>query len=322
MKTAIRLRSALVLFGLCFLALSLAAEPSARFVWAATGPAKDPLKSVVAVRASPDGRIWVADSSDRFFVFDRNGAFLETWGSSGTGPGQFTFHYAHPGNQQMFVADFLFLPDGSLLVGDLDGRIQRFDRNRRFLGEWASVQGKGVPVLSLTPYAQGEVLVAFLNRPDLYRYDYEGRYLGVYLEHPLQEADWEITGKRGQPGGVAFDARGRVYLGDAGSRKQIRVFGPDGRQEGSLRVGAPNLPLADPGSMLFDRKGNLFVSDQKASRVVVFGPDGQFRLAFGGRGHGDGQFNWTSGLALDGSGGVYAGDWYGYRLLKFELGGL
>ncbi len=80
----------------------------------------------VAVAASGD--IYVADGYGNSVVhrFSPDGKLKKTWGSCGSGPGQF----ATPHGVNI-------LPDGRLLVGDRENnRIQVFDADGQYLTEW------------------------------------------------------------------------------------------------------------------------------------------------------------------------------------------
>jgi tripartite motif-containing protein 71 len=60
------------------------------------------------VAADGSGNVYVADNgSDRIEKFDASGAFLTTWGSEGSGDGQFNFPQgvATDGSGHVYVAD-------------------------------------------------------------------------------------------------------------------------------------------------------------------------------------------------------------------------
>lgn len=77
---------------------------------------------------APGGRLFVADGygNARILEYDAQGRRIRQWGTPGTGPGE--FHLPHA----------LAAHDGILYVADRqNGRIQRFDYEGRYLGEWA-----------------------------------------------------------------------------------------------------------------------------------------------------------------------------------------
>ncbi len=77
---------------------------------------------------APGGRIYIADGygNARVLEYNRQGRRVRQWGSRGTGPGQFDLPHAIAVDRE-----------GILYVADREnGRIQRFDLDGRYLGEW------------------------------------------------------------------------------------------------------------------------------------------------------------------------------------------
>lgn len=282
-------------------------KPAAEFLWAATGGPAERMRKVTAVARAPDGKIWVADASSRFFIFDSEGRFIETWGSPGGGPGQFNFYSQRPPYNS---ADILFFPDGSFYVADfLNSRVQRFDAERRYLGEWRSVDGNYSPT-GLCRTAKGEILVGYLQMPALERYDASGRFLGkleLGLDAPL---------------GLASDEGGRVYAVEYRKNK-VRIFEAGGAELEELGAGESSFGgMSSPGGIALDGEGRVYVADQGNSRVLVFDGEGKYLFSWGGPGVDAGQFRYASSVALDGEGDAYVGDTNGGRLEKFALRGL
>ena len=75
----------------------------------------------------PGGRVFVADgyANARVLEYDATGQLVKQWGTAGTGPGQFNLPHG------------LVVRDGVIYVADRqNGRIQRFDLDGKYLGEW------------------------------------------------------------------------------------------------------------------------------------------------------------------------------------------
>ncbi len=75
----------------------------------------------------PGGRIFIADGygNARILEYNAAGQRVKQWGTAGTGPGQFNLPHG------------LVLRDGVIYVADRqNGRIQRFDLDGKYLGEW------------------------------------------------------------------------------------------------------------------------------------------------------------------------------------------
>ena len=79
------------------------------------------------------GNVYVANTSnDRIQKFDANGRFLTTWGSQGSGDGQFD----EPGGVAVGA-------DGAVYVADtVNHRIQKFSSDGALLAVWGG-QGTG-----------------------------------------------------------------------------------------------------------------------------------------------------------------------------------
>lgn len=75
----------------------------------------------------PGGRVFIADGyrNARILEYNATGKRVKQWGTAGTGPGQFNLPHG------------LALRDGVIYVADRqNGRIQRFDLDGKYLGEW------------------------------------------------------------------------------------------------------------------------------------------------------------------------------------------
>ena len=76
---------------------------------------------------APNGRLFISDGygNARILEYTSDGKRVKVWGSSGTGPGQFQIpHGIANDGQTLYVAD------------RTNARIQRFDLEGRYLGEW------------------------------------------------------------------------------------------------------------------------------------------------------------------------------------------
>jgi DNA-binding beta-propeller fold protein YncE len=85
--------------------------------------------STTDIAFAPNGNLLIADGyrNARILEYSPDGKKLREWGSAGTGPGQFRLPHS------IQVDD-----DGVIYVADREnGRIQRFDRGGKYLGEWS-----------------------------------------------------------------------------------------------------------------------------------------------------------------------------------------
>lgn len=122
------------------------------------------------------GNIFVSDGygNSRVAKFDKNGAFIKSWGSYGTGPSQFnTLH--------SIAVD----AKGMVYVGDRGNkRIQVFDNDGNFKTEFLNV---GAPwAICITPgahqylYSSNSNGTADMENGEIYKMELDGRILGKF----------------------------------------------------------------------------------------------------------------------------------------------
>jgi len=160
---------------------------------------------------------------------------------------------------------------------------------------------------------------------------------------PGAAADKVITepgsdpGQTLNPGGLAthFET-GRLYVADTGNDR-IQVFDKDGVFVKAFgKKGSGPGQFEGPRSIAVDNSagpdnGDVYVVDSGNERIQRFGPEGEFKLAFGSKGTGEGQFNFEVARVFVGvgPGGVVnvvdnfkAGSEFEYRLQKFDSSGV
>jgi DNA-binding beta-propeller fold protein YncE len=175
----------------------------------------------------PDGTFFVTDGyvNARVVKFDKTGKFLMSWGTPGSGPGQFNLPHAIDidRNRRLYVAD------------RQNSRVQVFDENGRFLEQWPNIRRP----IHLMISADQRVWVADLDANKLLQYDTNGRLLsswGTWGTFP--GAFWGIHQ-------FSVDSNGNLYVAETyGGRTQ--KFTPKRGAPRSQLIGAP-LPLAGRG---------------------------------------------------------------------------
>lgn len=208
---------------------------------------------------APDGSLYVADYGNyRVQHFDRNRQLVGTWGTKGTGDGQF-----------LTTTGIAVVADGTVLVADASRNdIQHFDTNGTFLDRFdaaASPDGPLVLPLGIARDARGRLVVVENGPPARVR---------VFDAFGAQVAELDISGQ--QPPSwnndidVAVDAAGNIYVCDQ-NNGLIRVFGPDltfRYQWGS--AGEGDARLHNPGWMALGPDGAVYVTDDANGRLVRF----------------------------------------------------
>lgn len=85
--------------------------------------------STTDIAFARDGHLFISDGyrNARILEYSADGKKLNEWGAAGTGPGQFRL----PHSIQIDERNIIYVADRE------NGRIQRFDRGGKFLGEWS-----------------------------------------------------------------------------------------------------------------------------------------------------------------------------------------
>jgi sugar lactone lactonase YvrE len=112
--------------------------PALKALWQGAGPVTDNVATYWPAVDPSTGDIWVAASAlNQFWIFKPDGTFVEAWGVGGNGDGQFHLLTNDPNPDS--TGAIAFAPDGSFYVADNGNyRIEKFDRNRRFVLKWGS----------------------------------------------------------------------------------------------------------------------------------------------------------------------------------------
>jgi DNA-binding beta-propeller fold protein YncE len=168
----------------------------------------------------PDGTFFVTDGyiNTRVVKFDRTGQYVMTWGTPGTGPGQFNLPHAIAidRNKRLYVAD------------RANSRIQIFDDNGKFIDQWPNIRR---PIDLLVTEDQ-RLWIADLDTNKILQYDLNGKLLsswGTYGTFP--GAFWGIHQ-------FSVDAQGNLYVAETfGGRTQ--KFQPKPGAPKTLIIGLP-----------------------------------------------------------------------------------
>ncbi len=184
------------------------------------------------------GNAYVADSkADQVKVYNPDGAYSFSFGTSGSADGQFNFPVSISTNEQSGQIVVSDLPLVDSWTGMYQGaRIQIFDLNGDFLrsfGEFGQGEGQLTKPLGVTVDGDGRIYVSDAYQNVVQVFDGDGTYLGaVYdLDNPMRT-----------PLGIAFGkATGRLLIASLNtSRVEVYALAatPAGLQ---CRMGMPEL---------------------------------------------------------------------------------
>jgi sugar lactone lactonase YvrE len=139
-----------------------------------------------------------------------------------------------------------------------------------------------------------------------------------------------------QPGAVAVDSNGVLYVADGGNNsiRRITPGGVVGTLAGWTNAGyadgvGTNALLNGPAGVAVDGMGNVFVADTGNNTIRKIATNGVVSTLAGlagTAGHADGvgtnaQFNGPAGVALDAAGNVFVADTYNYTIRRVASDG-
>ena len=245
---------------------------------------------------------WIGN---RVTVFSPNGKRIRSFGTRGSGQGQFEC-----------PAGVAVDSDNNILVADCyNHRIQKFTYDGQFL---AAVGTYGDGPLQFS-WPRG--ITVNRNNNKVYITDeYNNRVQVLNSDLTLSGTFGKKGSGKGQfvkPLGVACDSTGNVYVVDCGNHL-IQVFTAEGKFLQMFgRRGKGRGELESPRGVTVDANDLVYVSEQDNNRVSVFTCEGQFVTSFGREGAGKGEFNCPTGMAVDSSGVVYVCDYTNKRIQLF-----
>jgi DNA-binding beta-propeller fold protein YncE len=231
--------------------------------------------------------------------------FVQAWGGSGSGNGQFE-------RPQGLAVD----AGGNVYVVDTaNRRIQKFTDDGRYLMQWGSAgtaDGQFGYMNSVAVDASGNVYVADAENSRIQKFNSDGTFLTKwgtlgYGDGQFNDDDLAVT----------VDAAGNVYVADTG-HSRIQKFTTDGTyvtQWGTAGFGAGKLFW--PRGVAVDSRGDVYVADG-AHSIQKFNSAGVYLKGWAMR---DALHGSSEHVAVDPEGNVYATDRYTRCIKKFTSDG-
>jgi hypothetical protein len=232
-------------------------------VWKCTAPtSSQPSFQPLAVDPR-NGDVWATVPFDNlFWICDPTGKYLESWGTAGSGPGQFDLN-DHLQNPDGFGA-IAFAPDGSFFVGDVgNNRIEKFDAKRKFVKQWGSFgHGDGQFAQLVSVATNGKTVVAGDgDRVGMQAFDLDGTFLRTF-------------GRDGFFGAfLAIDPAGNAYATNPSTpRPAVAKFDPTGTEIARFDMSS----IGDAVGVAVAPNGHVFVG--AASRTAPYQGIGTYEL--------------------------------------------
>lgn len=271
--------------------------------WGESGLMKAGYFSFPQNLASDDfGNIYVTDLGNmRVQKFDNDGTFLNAWGSSGSGSGQF--------RSPMGIEVF----EGSVFVVDSQlNRIQKFDLDGNFVTKWGE-QGSGASQFLLpngiAAGNNGTIYVVDTGNQRIQKFTQDGEYISEFGASGMED------GKFLSPKGIAIDKEENIYVTDPGKNK-IFKFNSDGLYLNSFGPNAGGISIK-PEGLVIDPVGNIYATDTNYNRILQISQEGATLTIWGSMGIMNGQFKTPKDIEVDAFGQVFVVDSNGHRIQKF-----
>lgn len=195
----------------------------------------------------------------RIVVFDQSGNLLRSWGTTGSGDGQFT------GPQSLALDN-----KGHLYVADsYNYRVQKFTVEGEFLIKWGT-QGSQPGQFNL-PSA-----IAWGSNGIVYVGEAFNRRIQMFNEDGIHLGGWGFSSS---VSGLDVNGSNEVFASDWSGA--IQVFTADGQFIRSFgRSARCEANLSHPRGLAIGRQGRAYVADPaNSSRVAIFDAQGEFMYA-------------------------------------------
>ena len=269
-------------------------EPAAISIELPEGLALGPCS---AVDFDSKGRMYLFHRGPQpILCFDSNGKFVRSWGDKLIGqahglrvaPDE-TIRVTDIGNHMVFQ----FSPKGKLLLALGQA------------GKPGDSQDQFNKPTDIAFGPQGEFYISDgYGNSRVMKFAAKGKYLGQWGTPGKGPGEFNL------PHSILVDATGRVLVGDR-ENDRVQIFD----LEGNLREIWTGFA---PYGMEFDSRGNLFVADGRANKVLQLNASGKVENSWGKTGKRPGEYNLPHMLAVDAAGNLFVTEIGGKRLQKLR----
>ena len=187
------------------------------FIWDDRGPgfAKGQSEWPVSVDVDSSENVYISDDyTGRIHIYDKDGNYLDDWGTKGSGDGELN----GPSGLAFDQEDNLYISDS------LNHRVQKFTKDGKSLAKWGrqgSAEGELNMPWGISVDKQGNVYVADWKNDRVQEFSPDGKYLATFGRSGSGDGELHC------PTGVAIDTEGDVYVADQGNNR-LNIYGADG----------------------------------------------------------------------------------------------
>lgn len=265
------------------------------------------LNTSMNLRIHNNGLVYVADHyNGRVQRYTKSGQLVDSFGSFGTGNGQFK----NP-------TGLAFDSAGNVYVGDENNhRIQKFTANGTYLGQWGSFgSGQGQfnsvdAALWMTISKDDKLYVADPRNQRIQKFDLNGNYLSEFGTGGSGNGQFNFFGD------LRTDSSGNVYVSDFYNNR-IQKFDSNGNFISVFGSGVFN----GPSGFVISPEGNFIVGDFFTGTLYSTTNTGSVLSSYGGSG--SGLLGYPYGMDLDSDGRLFVCDLYpndGNQIKVFQYG--
>ncbi len=268
--------------GQCALGLT---TPTYQAQWAA---ATWPYKVKLANPSSYTSNVYVARTVTNLITeYTPTGTAGASWGSQGTGDGQFRQPNGlgiNPANGRVFVAD------------SINNRVQRFSATGTFQTKWGISQSGNGEFSGPTDVARdssGNIYVVDRNNDRVQKFNSSGKFLLAF--GGTGSGNGQLSG----PYGIYVSATDQIYVADR-LNNRIQIFDTSGNYVNQWgTAGSGNGQFSNPTDMTMI--GNsIYVVDQGNNRIQAFTAPGVYANQWGTAGSGNSQFSFAKNIITAG----------------------
>lgn len=211
--------------------------------------------------------------------------FISTFGSNGTGPGEFT------GPTGIDINTF----NNQIIVSDASDRVQIFGPTGIFVSEFGSSgsgDGQFSNAVGVTfNSSNSQIIIADSNNNRIQIFDSTGGYLSQFGTLGTGNGEFSTTGA------TAINyTTGQLFVTDIGNDR-VQVFDAAGNYQSQFGTSGTGPGQFDFPFGITVYNGNITVLDSNNDRVEIFDSLQSFVSEFGEFGTGPGQFDFPDGLA-------------------------